>query len=227
MDNYTNPENNTQNTTQATGGTYSYDYVNNNTNAQSTDNVYAQNTAYTQQNASVDNTYAQSSTYTQSNTYAQPNTYANNGYTQPNTYTGATAAWQQQHQQQQYNNPYNNQGVYNAGMYNAMPTKKNEKIAFSIISLILGILSILCCCWIAPFNLILAIPGLILGIIPLKKGYAGKGMAIAGTICSAVGLLLSVVYIILLVIGFASLDSAGYSYSDIQDLYDYSYNYYY
>lgn len=195
MDNYTNPENNTQNTTQTTGGTYSYDYMNNNTTTQSTDNVYAQNTTYTQ----------------------------------PNTYTGATAAWQQQHQQQQqqYNNPYNNQGVYNAGMYNAMPAKKNEKIAFSIISLILGILSILCCCWIAPFNLILAIPGLILGIIPLKKGYAGKGMAIAGTICSAVGLLLAVVYIILLVIGFASLDSAGYSYSDIQDLYDYSYNYYY
>lgn len=215
MDNFTNPENNTQNTTQATGGTYSYDYMNNNTTAQST---VTQDNTYAQPNASVDNTYAQT------NTYTQQNTYANNGYTQPNTYTGATAAWQQQHQQQQQQQQQYQQ-YNNAAMY--APVKKNEKIAFAIISLILGILSILCCCWIAPFNLILAIPGLILGIIAIKKGYAGKGMAIAGTICSGVGILLGLVYIILLLIGFASLDSAGYSYSDIQDLYDYSYNYYY
>lgn len=128
-------------------------------------------------------------------------------YTQPNTYTGATAAWQEQHQQQtqQQATPYAN-GMYNNmnnGMYNnvnngvyAPYQKKNEKIAFAVISLILGILSILCCCWIGVLDFIIAIPAIVLAIITLTKKYAGKGMAIAGLICGAVGIVMTIIYLI-------------------------------
>ena len=201
MDNFTNSENNTQNTTQP-NGTYSTDYMNNST-AQST--------------VSQENTYAQNDAYAQNNAYAQSGVY-----TQPNTYTGATAAWQQQQQQQQQQ--YNNVNAYNTNMYNynAAPQNK-EKIAFAIISLVCGILSIVCCCWIGLFNLIFAIPSIVLGIIAIKKKYAGKGMAIAGIICSAVGILLGIV---LLVFMLAGLASQGYSYNvDYSDLFDSSYYY--
>lgn len=59
--------------------------------------------------------------------------------------------------------------------------KKGGK-GMAIASLILGILSLLCCCIGFPF----AIVGLILAIISLVKGKDGKGLAIAGLITSIV-----------------------------------------
>lgn len=74
----------------------------------------------------------------------------------------------------------------------------NGNIGFAIASLICGILSILCCCfvWLA---LVLGIAGIVLGIITLTQKYEGKGMAIAGIITGGVGLLLFL--IVLLVAG--------------------------
>lgn len=65
----------------------------------------------------------------------------------------------------------------------------NGNIGFAIASLICGILSILCCCfvWLA---LVLGIAGIVLGVISLTQKYDGKGMAIAGIITGGVGLLL-------------------------------------
>lgn len=77
---------------------------------------------------------------------------------------------------------------------------------FSIASLVLGILSLALCCtiWLA---LLMAVVGLILGIISLSHVSAYRapdqsvcrGMAIAGIVCSSIGLI-----IILLCLTFAA-----------------------
>lgn len=220
MDNFTNQQDNAQNTSNGVGA----------------QNTYGQNTTYDQSA-----TYGQNTTYDQSTTYAQNTTYDQNAsnttganYSQTNTFTGATAAWQQQHQQQA--TPYNNVNPYNNVYYNGVVKKNNEKIAVAVISMILGILSILCCCWIGMFDLILAIPAVILGILTVTKKWAGKGMAIAGIICGGIGILLCVALIIIALIG-GGLEEAA-SNQGVQDLleefmegynegYNSSYRYYY
>lgn len=80
--------------------------------------------------------------------------------------------------------------------------QESKKInALSIISLVLGILSILICCctWI---GLLFGIAGLICGIIGKKKSPSGIGTA--GIICSIIGLLLSGLILTLAIIGFAT-----------------------
>lgn len=76
-------------------------------------------------------------------------------------------------------------------------------------SLILGILSILFV-WI-PFvglvSWVLAPTGLVLGLVAMKRPF-GKGMAIAGSICSGIGLLGCIGWLVL--IGAAAAVGAGY-----------------
>ncbi len=182
MDNFTNPENNTQNTT---GATYSYDYMNN-ASATQTD--------------------------------------ANASYSQPGTLTGESAAWQANNQTEQgpvYTETYAEQYSDATAGYTAVPEKK-KMIGFAIASLILGILAILCCC-LGIWSWLLAIPGVVLGIITLAKKYAGKGCAIAGIICSALAIVLSLVMTIWAAAAgtsiMESLDDYGYS----SDYYDYYY----
>lgn len=78
----------------------------------------------------------------------------------------------------------------------------------AVASLVLGILSILFV-WIPIVGLIswiLAPIGLVLGLVGLSRP-AGRGMAVAGTICSAVGLLGCIGWIVL--IGAAAAAGAG------------------
>lgn len=71
----------------------------------------------------------------------------------------------------------------------------NGHKGISIASMVLGIISlVLCCCF--GFNLILAIPALIMGIIALVKRYEGKGMALAGVILSSIATLLTALILI-------------------------------
>jgi hypothetical protein len=76
-------------------------------------------------------------------------------------------------------------------------------------SLILGILSILFV-WI-PFvglvSWVLAPTGLVLGLVAMKRPF-GKGMAIAGSICSGIGLLGCIGWVVL--IGAAAAVGGGY-----------------
>jgi hypothetical protein len=59
----------------------------------------------------------------------------------------------------------------------------------AIISMILGILSLLlCCCWY--ISVPLAIASLVLGILAIKNNEPGRGMAIAGIVTSSVGIVL-------------------------------------
>lgn len=66
--------------------------------------------------------------------------------------------------------------------------EENGSKAMSVVSLVLGIISMLCCCIGFPF----AIVGIILAIIALVKKKNGKGLAIAGLITSAITLVISI-----------------------------------
>lgn len=90
----------------------------------------------------------------------------------------------------------------------------------SIVSLVLGVLSILsnCCCsfLLGMFAPIVAVPfsiaGLVTGFIGMKQAKdAGEknGMAIAGLICSVVGVIVSILFVILMVLGIAGLGAMG------------------
>ena len=83
-----------------------------------------------------------------------------------------------------YNGDPNQQNFYNG------PVMPPEKKGMSIASLVLGIASFLA--WIIPlFGYPVSIVGIVMGAIGMKKG--GKGMAIAGIICSSIGLLITLI----------------------------------
>lgn len=92
------------------------------------------------------------------------------------------------------------QPVYNQQpVYAQQPVQPEESKGFAIAGMVLGIVSLVCCCA-APFNAILAIAGIVLSVLVLVQKKPGKGMAIAGIICSAVALVL----VILIVVGLTS-----------------------
>ncbi len=71
-----------------------------------------------------------------------------------------------------------------------MPQQK-EPMGFAIAGMVLGIVSIVCCC--SPFvGGVTGVLGLIFSIMVLVQKKPGKGMAIAGAICAAIGLILVV-----------------------------------
>ncbi len=78
-----------------------------------------------------------------------------------------------------------------------------------IASLVLGIVGLVFC-WIPCllwWSLALMIPGLILGIVGVKKAKLigkGKGLAIAGLVCNIIGLAISIIWIVLALIGAAA-----------------------
>ena len=62
---------------------------------------------------------------------------------------------------------------------------------FAIAGMICGILSIICCCaWY--ISGILGILGLVFSIMVIVRNLPGKGLAIAGVICAAIGLILAI-----------------------------------
>ncbi len=99
-------------------------------------------------------------------------------------------------------------------LYAEAPTKNNGK-GLAIASLVLGILglvSYLACCCVAPLNgfvsIVPAIVGLILASVAKKKGFTG-GMTKAGFILNLIGLILSIVTIIVFVIMFIIALASG------------------
>lgn len=83
------------------------------------------------------------------------------------------------------------------------PVDPEEKTAkgFAVASLVLGILSLFCC------GVILSIPGAVFGILSLNKKKEQNGMAIAGIILSAIGLIGSIILIII------SIANGGFHYT--------------
>jgi len=87
-------------------------------------------------------------------------------------------------------------------------TEPQTKV-LGIISLVCGILSIVCCCG-CYFPFITGIAGVVLGIISLKKEPSAKGMAIAGIACGAVGAVIGICGIIFM----AAYNAAGTNVKD-------------
>lgn len=84
--------------------------------------------------------------------------------------------------------PVNTEPVYNGGV--SGNNYQDPGKGFGIASLVCGILALITCClWCTCIPL--AVVSIVLGILQIKKGSGvGKGMAIAGIICAAVGLVL-------------------------------------
>lgn len=120
--------------------------------------------------------------------------------------------------QPQYTQPQYAQPQYAQPQYAAQPAKKSNKIGFAIASLVLGIISILTCCC-CEIGALFGIPGIILGGIAISKKYDGKGMAIAGVICSVIGIVICIVYWVLFCCG--ALDSYNSYNSYLNDFYNY------
>ncbi len=64
--------------------------------------------------------------------------------------------------------------------------------AFSIVSMICGILSLVCCC-VYGLAITFGIVAIVFGILSIVKAKGGRGMAMAGLICGGIGLLLSII----------------------------------
>lgn len=132
---------------------------------------------------------------TQQNAFGQQTGYSN---TQQNAFeqqTGYSNAQQSGYGQQ--NVVYDDQWV------------KPGDQGLAITGLILGVLSLICCCTGMGFPF--AVGSLIVSIISLNQKKPGKGMAIAGIVCSVLGLLLSIIMIIVSVIGAFALENSVYS----------------
>ncbi len=110
------------------------------------------------------------------------------------------------------------QNVYQQPAYNSVPQKPEKKSGnwMTVTSLILSILSILCCC-LDMFALILAIASIVLAVIALVQHKGNKGMAIASLIVGIIGFLIAVC---LLVYAFVVLPNNPALQSQIMELYD-------
>lgn len=127
-----------------------------------------------------------------SESYASDYSASENSGSYPSTITDTTA------------NPYADNTTQVA--YGTVEPASDFSNGFAIASLVLGILSIIlaCCC---PFlGVILGIIGVVLGCLQKPDPATGKkpGLAIAGIICSAVGIVSTIIFTI---IGVASVAS--------------------
>ena len=144
-------------------------------------------------------------------------------YSQPGALTGESANWQSSSQTEQgpvYTETYANDFVDPSVGYTAEPAKK--KLGFAITALVLGILSVICCCF--GLGWVTAIPGIIFGVIAIAKKHDGKGCSIAGIICSAIAIVAAIVSLIITIAFGASMPSLMES---IEDSYSTSYDDYY
>ena len=154
---------------------------------------------YQQQNFNnQNNPYSNSQ---QSNYYEQQNQYSQsqqNQYGQNNYYS------QQAGYQNQYNQPVGN--AYQQQQYASYEQPSGK--GFAIASLVLGIVSVCTCCG----GLLPSVLGLIFGIISKSKQSENNGMAIAGIILSSIGIVISLIFIAMMIIGGAQGDNVNLRY---------------
>ena len=151
--------------------------------------------------------------------------YGENNYQQPYNQPGAQSNYQQSYEQPYGANNYQ-QNYYGAPHYTPQQHNTDPIQVISIVSLVLGICSFtICCC----FGFVPGTVGFILGLVGIFKSTGSKGFAIAGTITSLLGIIISIT---LIVYSFANpgqglnymfnldLPNEEYNY----DSYDYNYN---
>lgn len=133
-----------------------------------------------------------------------------------------------QYKAQNNQNNVNNQMIYSNNDYNqnsssVFYTNQNyeeipeEGKGFSVASIILSILSLLCCC-VPGFGLMIGILGLIFGILGVKKqNNPLSGLAIAGIIVSIIGILVGIYYLIYFIIVLLATDMEAARNVDLSD----------
>ena len=84
---------------------------------------------------------------------------------------------------------------YDSTYSQPQPEEGGSKV-FGIISLVCGILALLCSCcgWV---GIVFAVAAIVLGIISINKQEDAKGMAIAGIVCGGIGLIIGIVIVIM------------------------------
>lgn len=78
-------------------------------------------------------------------------------------------------------------------MNDSFTPSENGGMGMSIASMVLGIVSIVCC---GAIGIICGIVGIVLSTLALKGNKPGHGMAVAGLTCSIIGVLGGIVYLI-------------------------------
>ena len=154
---------------------------------------------YQQQNFNNQNNPYSNSQH--SNYDEQQNQYSQsqqNQYGQNNYYS------QQAGYQSQYNQPVGN--AYQQQQYASYEQPSGK--GFAIASLVLGIVSVCTCCG----GLLPSVLGLIFGIISKSKQSENNGMAIAGIILSSIGIVISLIFIAMMIIGGAQGDNVNLRY---------------
>lgn len=74
---------------------------------------------------------------------------------------------------------------------------EQKSSGLSIASMVCGIVGLVLSCCVPYLPLILGIVGLVLGAISLRKQAGGKGMAIAGVVCSIITLIPAILMLVM------------------------------
>ena len=127
--------------------------------------------------------------------YGQQQGYQNG----PNpNYHGPQNPYQQQgYQNGPAPNYYGPQNPYQQNIQNPYQAPPEGSVGMAVASMVLGIVGFLISCCFYPATIVLAVVGLILGAVAIKKGPAGKGMAVTGIVLSIISLAFAVLVIIL------------------------------
>ena len=144
------------------------------------------NAAYGQQQGSYQNGSAP---------YGQQQGYQNGP--NPNYYGPQNPYQQQGYQKGPAPNYYGPQNPYQQNIQNPYQAPPEGSVGMAVASMVLGIVGFLISCCFYPVTIVLAVVGLILGAVAIKKGPAGKGMAVTGIVLSIISLAFAVLVIIL------------------------------
>lgn len=126
-----------------------------------------------------------------------------------------TPVYQQPSGFENYSDPYaQSQTMYNTPQQPLQPQKGPSK-AMAIISMICGILSLLCCCY-GVVAVVLGGAAIALAIISLVTKKGGKGMAITGIICGGIGFLGGLIFLI----SFWGIYSDAIEYGEFSDIFE-------
>ncbi|WP_173386060.1 DUF4190 domain-containing protein [Ruminococcus flavefaciens] len=127
--------------------------------------------------------------------YGQQQGYQNGP--NPNYYGPQNPYQQQGYQKGPAPNYYGPQNPYQQNIQNPYQAPPEGSVGMAVASMVLGIVGFLISCCFYPVTIVLAVVGLILGAVAIKKGPAGKGMAVTGIVLSIISLAFAVLVIIL------------------------------
>lgn len=112
-------------------------------------------------------------------------------------------------------------GQQNMGNYQQQRNEGTDVLA--VISLVMGILSLVCCCM--GFGILFGIAGIILGGISISSR-GGKGVAIGGLVTSIIGTVFSLIVIIYVVFVYSTVVSNPDFKDIMENVQDGTYDYY-